>query len=133
MNKASNKKSLETIYLFSFSLSHVKLIECEVCINERGNLPIYTFQVTDLLHDWGWPLTLTRSNYPRDTPKLHYIILHLGNISSTYNEGCTSRSIHNNGIRKGGKHISDGGTTTYTNLTLEYISKVTNTSTLPLN
>ena len=42
---------------------------------------------------------------------LQYIIL--GTISSNYSGGCTSRSIHNNGILKVGKHIFDGGTTSY--------------------
>ena len=37
----------------------------------------------------------------------------LGTISSTYNIGCTSRSRHNKYITQGGKHIFDGGTTTY--------------------
>ena len=42
---------------------------------------------------------------------LQYIIL--GTISATWNEGCTSSPIHNNDISKGGKHIYDGGTTSY--------------------
>ena len=42
---------------------------------------------------------------------LHYVSLRT--ISPTYNGGWTSKSIHNNDIPKGGKHISDGGTTKY--------------------
>ena len=60
------------------SLSHANLSECEVCINEGGHLPIYTNQVTDLLHDWGQPLTLTQLTSPRETPKIHYMMLHWG-------------------------------------------------------
>ena len=51
MIKPDNKKSPATNYLSSLYLSHANLSECEVCINEGGRLPIYTFQVTDLLHD----------------------------------------------------------------------------------
>ena len=80
MIKPSNKKSPTTIYLssFSLSLSHGNLSECEVCINKGGCLPIYTFQVTGLLHDWGRPLTLTGSTSPRETLKIHYMMLHWG-------------------------------------------------------
>ena len=49
-----NKKYPAAIYLsslVSLYLSHVNLSECDVCINEGGCLPIYTNQVTDLLHD----------------------------------------------------------------------------------
>ena len=54
MNNTSNKKSLEAIYLsFFLSLSHVNLSESEACKNEGGRLPIYTNQVTNILHDWG--------------------------------------------------------------------------------
>ena len=47
-----------------------------VCINEGGRLLIYTFQVTNLLHEWGRPLTVIEMNYPRETPKIHYMMLH---------------------------------------------------------
>ena len=78
MNKPNNKKSSTAIYLssLSLSLSHVNLSECDLCINEGGNLPIYTNKVTNLLHDYGRPLTLTRSTSPRETPNTHYMILH---------------------------------------------------------
>ena len=80
MRNPSNKKSSTTIYLssFSLSLSHVNLSEGEVCINEGGCLPIYTNKVTELLHGWGWPLTLTRLTAPRETPKIHYMMFHWG-------------------------------------------------------
>ena len=80
MNKPSNKKFASAIYLsyLSLSLSHENLSECEVCINEGGSLPIYTFQLNDVIHDWGQPLTLTWPNWPRETPKIHYMMLHWG-------------------------------------------------------
>ena len=80
MKNHINKKSPAAIYLSSLtlSLSHVNLSECEVCINEGGHLPIYTNQVTGLLHDWERPLTLTRPISPRETPNTHYMMLHWG-------------------------------------------------------
>ena len=44
---------------------------------------------------------------------IYFIIFILRTATPTYNKGCTSRSIHNNDIPKGGKHISDGSITTY--------------------
>ena len=75
MNKPSNKKYSATIYLssLSFSLYSYELEWVQVCINEGGFLPIYIFQVTCLLHDKGWPLTLIGPNSPRETPKIHYM------------------------------------------------------------
>ena len=49
-----------------------------MCINEGGFLPIYTNQVTNLLHDWGRPLTLTGMTSPRETPNTHCMMLHWG-------------------------------------------------------
>ena len=81
-------------------------------MNEGLSLPIYTNQVTDLLHDWTTYFTNMANFSQRDSKyTLHDVTL--GTIDPTYNEGCTSRSIHNNEILKGSKHISDGGTTTY--------------------
>ena len=52
MIKPSKKKYLVAIYLSSFlSFSLMQTWECEVCINEGESLPIYTFHVTDLLHN----------------------------------------------------------------------------------
>ena len=34
--------------------------------------------MTDLLHDWGQPLTLTGPTSPRETPNTHYMMLHRG-------------------------------------------------------
>ena len=78
MKKASNKKSSTTIYLSSlyFSLHSCELECMQVCINEGGRLPIYTFQLTHIMHDQGQPLTLTRLTYPRDNPKIYYMMLH---------------------------------------------------------
>ena len=78
MNKSSNKKSYASIYLSSLSFS---LYSCELewvqgRINEGGHLPIYTFQVIDLTHEWGRPLTLIGSNSPRETPKINYMMSH---------------------------------------------------------
>ena len=48
MIKPINKKYSTSIYLSSFvSLFLMRTWECEVCINEGFNLPIYTFQVTN--------------------------------------------------------------------------------------
>ena len=78
MNKPSNKKSYATIYLssFYFSLYSCELEWFQVFINERGHHPIYTFQVNDLIHDWGQPLIVTGMTYPRETPKIHCMMLY---------------------------------------------------------
>ena len=97
----------------------------QACVYQWGRVPPYLYLLSE------WPNTwLGLTSYPNKV-KLSYryskTTLHnltLGNISSTYNEGCTSRSIHNNGIPKRGKHISNGGKTTYTNDTLEYLLKL---------
>ena len=80
MRKPNKKKSSAAIYISFLSLS---LTSCElewvwVCLNEGVHLPIYTLQVTDLKHNWGWPLILTRLTSPRETPKAHYNILYPG-------------------------------------------------------
>ena len=77
MIKPNKKKSSATSYLssLSLSLSHANLSEW-VCINEGGHLSIYTFQGTDLIHDWCRPLTLIGPTSPRETPKIHYMMLH---------------------------------------------------------
>ena len=79
MIKPNKKKSFATICLSSLSLSspHANLSEW-VCINEGGRLSIYTFQGTDLIHDWHRPLTLTGPTSSRETPKIHYMMLHWG-------------------------------------------------------
>ena len=56
----------------------MNLSECEVCINEGGRLPIYILHVTDLLPDWGQPLTLIGPTSPRETPITHYMMLQWG-------------------------------------------------------
>ena len=56
----------------------MNLSECEVCINEGGNVPIYSFQVTDLLHDWGQHINLVGSTSLRETPQIHDMMLHCG-------------------------------------------------------
>ena len=79
MINPSNKKYSIAIYNSSLvSLSHVNLSECEVCINEGGCLPIYTLQVTYLLHDWGWPIALPGPNSPRETANIHSMMLNYG-------------------------------------------------------
>ena len=75
MNKTSNKKSPAANYLSSLSLSHANLSECEVCINEGGRLPIYTFHVTDQIHDWGQIVSLTGPTSPIVIPNTHYMML----------------------------------------------------------
>ena len=49
----------------------------QVSINEGGKVPIYTFQVNDLTHDWGKSIALIVLNSLRETPKIHYMILHM--------------------------------------------------------
>ena len=79
MINPNNKISSSYLSLLpSLSLSHVKLRVCEVCINEGEHLPIYTFHVTDQIHDWGRLVSLTGPTSPRETPNTHYIILHWG-------------------------------------------------------
>ena len=107
MEKTNKKKSFSAIYLssFSLSLSSCKLEWVWVCINEGGNLPIYTLQVIDLPRWLGRLLTLTRIISPRETLKVHYIILYWGllprciievvpqgpyTIITSWNEGNTS-------------------------------------------
>ena len=134
MNKPSNKKSPTVIYLSSFSLSpsHANLSEFELCINEGGRLPIYTFQVTSLLHDWGRPLTLKRLDSPRETPKIHYIMFHWGLFPrlttevvpqslDTIKTSCKEENTFSMGVQKHTKIIY-----------IRISSKVANTSTLPL-
>ena len=64
--------------LLWLSLSLMHLRECVWSINGEECLPIYTNQVTDLLHDWGQPLTLTGSTSPIEFPKIHYMMFHWG-------------------------------------------------------
>ena len=81
MENPNNKKFFATIYLsssFSLSLSSCKLEWVWVCINKGGHLPIYTLQVINLPTWLGRPLTLTGPTSPRETPKVHYIILYWG-------------------------------------------------------
>ena len=73
MEKPKYKKSLATL-----SLSSCELEWMSVCLNEGGNVLIYTHQVSDLITWLGQNLTLEGSNSPRETPKVHFIILKWG-------------------------------------------------------
>ena len=73
MEKPKHKKSSATLSLSSCELEWVS-----VCINEGGRLPIYILQVIDFLTWLGWLLTLAGPTSPRETPKIHFIILNWG-------------------------------------------------------
>ena len=77
--KSNNKKYSTDLSLSpSLSLSYANFSKCEVCINELGCLPTYTNQVSSLLHDWGWHVTLTGMTSPRETPNTHFMMLQWG-------------------------------------------------------
>ena len=117
----------------SLSLSHAKLSECEVCINEGGLFPIYTNQVTELLHDWGKPLSRIGLTSPRENLKIHYMLVHWGLFPQLATE-VVPQGIYT--IMTSQKEINtySMGVQQDTMIMHNIIySEVTNTSTLPLN
>ena len=82
-------------------------------INEGGNLPIYTFQVTDLLHDWGRPLTLTGPTYPRETTIIYYMMLYWGLLPRLTTKVVPQGIDTIYTSHKGVTYIPNGGATTY--------------------
>ena len=57
--------------------------------------------------------SLTRSTSPRETPNTHYMMLFWGLLSQLTMEVVPQGLDIINTSRKGGKHIPNGGTTTY--------------------
>ena len=102
-------------------------------INEGGCLPIYTLQVTDLLHDWGGPVTLIGTTSPRETPNTHYMMLHWGLLPRLTTE-VVPQGLDTIKTSRKEENMSPMGVQQHTMIIYIRISfEVTNTSTLPLN
>ena len=104
-----------------------------MCINEGGHLPIYTNQVTGLLYDWGKPLTLTGLNSLRETRNTHYMMSQWGLFPQITRE-VVPQGIDTIKTSYKEENTSLMGVQQHTMITyIRISSKVTNTSTLPLN
>ena len=44
----------------------------------KDGTSLFILIMIDLLHDWGRPLIVTGLTFPRETPKIYYMMFHWG-------------------------------------------------------